>query len=325
MTMIEGTPIAAAAGAGGAYTFADLYKAVGRIVYNTNSPSGDDLTECKRIVNEAYLGFLGLRDWSFLTPAATITLWTDIAVAAAVTVACSLTTMTATGGTPFYSSMAGATITVTGIGTRTVVSYTSSTVLTIDTTFATSHTFSFTANGTYGLPDDFGTLVDRFTWPDGAPYAPLKWRTAEYIRNQRAIETGSCGDPIYAALSPRPWVNTLGQRWNLEVWPTPSQNRVLHYRYRRNPESMTSDTEYPWGGPRIAPAILAAVKAAAEQEKNRVRGPHTEQYEKINLPAALEMDIGQGPTILGPTIGPQGETEDVTPQVGTLTHNGVAY
>jgi hypothetical protein len=70
-----GTPAAAPAVVQ-QYSFANLWASVGRYWKNDAAPTGDALTDCKRIVNEGYLDFLQAFDWSFLTPSTTITVGT---------------------------------------------------------------------------------------------------------------------------------------------------------------------------------------------------------------------------------------------------------
>jgi hypothetical protein len=302
-----------------AFTFQDLYTAVSRIVYNTNDPGPEDLAECQRIVNEAVLDHYSRHDWTYLSPLASIVLWTDIAVGTP-TVSADSTTMTASTAS-FYESMIGSTITVTGIGTRTITGYTSSTVLTIDSTFAGSHTFSFTADGVYGLPDDFGALVERFSWKGELGYRALELTTTQHIGDLKSIEDDASGEPVWASIVPRVNTSTKGQRWDLEVWPVPQTLRTFRYRYRRDPQTMTGDAEYPWGGPPHATAILSAVKAKGEQEKNQVRGPWTEQYEKVDLPLAIQRDLDMRPRNLGENLDPD-LVQNNPIRMGVWTHSG---
>ena len=59
-------------------TFQELYYTVGRELFNLDSGmSADQLTEAKRIVNEAYLFVVQAHDWSFLTPTTTLTVAED--------------------------------------------------------------------------------------------------------------------------------------------------------------------------------------------------------------------------------------------------------
>lgn len=49
-------------------TFQELYNRVSKFLgtYGSSGPSGDDLTDAKEIVNDAYRRFLDAREWSFL-------------------------------------------------------------------------------------------------------------------------------------------------------------------------------------------------------------------------------------------------------------------
>jgi len=97
------TGTAAAAPASGestlSLTFTTMVANIGQRLYGSRSPTGDDLAECKRIVNEGYAYFVGWHDWSFLHPTATITLWPTIQGTFAVSGATDLTVKDVTDGT----------------------------------------------------------------------------------------------------------------------------------------------------------------------------------------------------------------------------------
>jgi hypothetical protein len=204
-------------------------------------------------------------------------LWADVPVGTA-TVTASGTTLTASTAS-FYESMVGLTITITGDESYTITGYTSPTVVTLSAaSTASGATFSISSGGDFGLPDDFGALIDRFTWNDQLWYRPLEYVTPERIRQLRTSGTSASADPIYAAINTRAWDSALGTRYDLQVWPTPTTPRALTYRYNRQPQALVNDTDVPWGGPEMASTYMECALAHAELEKNQTPGPHAMRY-----------------------------------------------
>jgi hypothetical protein len=128
-----------------------------------------------------------LHTWGFLRPKdATVILWPTIAVDAAVTVAgvysAPYTTLTASEAS-FYPSMLGRTITITGVDDFVVTEYTSTTVIKVYGNATTAGaTFSFTADGCYGLEDDFGGIDgDVVFLYDGTVRSDMEWREPSVI------------------------------------------------------------------------------------------------------------------------------------------------
>lgn len=293
------------------YDFQDLYEAVARVIHNDSSAGGDDsaLAECKAIANRGLLNFYYCHKWGFLSPNASISLFPALAVSAE-TVSASGTTVTATAAS-FYPEMIGGTLTVTDIGTRTITGYTSTTVITVDSNFAGSHTFSMDPAGDYRLPDDFGSLVDRFNWPKDSGYSPLKDVSPESLRALRSAGDSGLSDPTHYAYAPVACDASVGQRWTLMVYPEASTLRVMQYRYSRNPVELSADSDLPWGGPALAPCIMAAVLAQAEMEKLKTYGPYNQTYALRNgngnliggmLFSAIQQDNANRPSNLGPNL-----------------------
>lgn len=60
------------AGSANLWTFDDYWSRMGLYMRNDSAPTGDAKTLYKQLVNDGYLMFLGEHDWSFLYPAATL-------------------------------------------------------------------------------------------------------------------------------------------------------------------------------------------------------------------------------------------------------------
>ena len=275
-------------------TFQQLYEEVGRQMFGTDgatalaalTPTGYATTAkviSSRVVNDAYAEVLAATNWPFMSPEAQLTAFAAVSVAAAVTVtgvyADPLTTLTATGGTPFLPEMVGRTITITTIGDFVIASYTSSTVvkLTGNATCA-GKTFSIPA-GTCRMPATYLALIDPFTFDDDdVDSRPLDQVSLETIRRRRTFDGDVTDEPRMFAIVPTAYSTTAGDQFDIEFWPTPSTTRVLNYRYRVAATELSADADLPLGGPEMAALYLAAVKKQAEVAMNVTGGYHTRRY-----------------------------------------------
>lgn len=217
--------------------------------------------------------------WTCLRDPGAITLWTDVAVAAAVTVtggafAGGVTTLTAAGGTPFYPTMIGHSIVVTGIGTFSITAYTSSTVITVsgDASSAAADTFSITGDGVYRLPSDFDTPdAPSMAWAESIYAEPPRLCDERMVVGLRARDS-STGYPQFASIR---WVTTDGtaeQQKELIVYPRCGDDYDAVLPYMVHPVGMSTANPYPKGGPEMADVLLSCVLAICEEERSGTRG-----------------------------------------------------
>ena len=282
------------------YTFLSLVQDVGEYYYDARTTTGDNLSDCKRIVNSGYLDFLRQYDWNFLKPSTTISLWPTTGGTMAVT---SLYTVTDSTNSPFVPSMLGHTIVSTN-GSYVISAYTSSSVVTVssDASADDGEAFTITPTGDYPLPADFGAMLsDRMVYPANTGQPSIREATPEWIRARRAAGQAT-GYARYYAIEPAA-LTAVGQRWNLLVWPTPGTLKAVHYRYKVLVDSMTDDAEYPIGGPLHAPAVQAWALRQAEMEKTHSRGPMHEAAMEA-LAASIRIDKDQRPRVLGRVTDP---------------------
>ena len=115
--------------------------------------------------------FAGAHDWGFLRPRLNLTLWPTVTGTAAAGLTTTVTATTA----KFHPSMVGHSIVFTAGSTYTITAYTSSTVITVNTTAAadSSKAFTVTADGIYRLPDDYGGMESTQIEFDRAFVAPF--------------------------------------------------------------------------------------------------------------------------------------------------------
>lgn len=258
-----------------------------------------NVTAC---VEDGERRFAGSHDWGFLRPRLDLVLWSSVAVAAGVTVAqAASTTLTATGGTPFLPSMVGHSIVITTVGTKTITGYTSSTVVTVDSSATFSgKTFSIAADGIYRLPDNFGGLETQCI-----PYArgssnnfEILVVSPEIIRKAWQIND-TTGRPRQGAVEVVQNDGT-GQRWNLLTDPVPDQDYTVNFFYNALSDAMGAD-EYVAGGMLYADALIKCCLAAAEEQYNENENAMRAQ-EAQALQKAIRLDLKYNrPRRLGPT------------------------
>ena len=271
-------------------TFQELFQETSYYLFNTRSPSGDNLVDSKQYVNDAYRHFLAGRDprtnlihkWNFLEPDATLTVWADQDNSAN-TVTSTTTQLDADGGTElFFPSMVGQTITIDSTD-YTIVTYNSATQVILDSDpSAVAESYTISTDGSYGLPDNFGWIVDDFAYSRDETAVIIQPLS---IQNIKRMESGndSTGLPLYYAVYPRAFVPATGQRYDVRFWPEPSGEYTLRYRYHVNPTKMTSDAEYPLGSALHAQCILQAAKYIADTNKHRNSTASKGMYDELMI------------------------------------------
>ena len=284
-------------------TFAQMYANIGAKLYGNRSPTGADLTECKRIVNEGYSFFVAYHDWSFLHPEAVLVLSPVVVTGTVVTqgVYSSPTTTVDSTVAKFTASMVGREFVFTDSGTSyTIVGYVDSTTVLLGGDASgekSGDTFTITEDGNYTLPDDFAEPEGLFSFGPDTGYPPLRWVPADVIRVKRAA-SASGAIPTLCSLQAVELTAATGQRWELMVWPTPSTLTTLYYQYLRNPAALSADGDYPVGGMRYSPAVMACAYMIWEGEQGRTDG--SEAVKAMRLLARAQMtDLRQHPRNLG--------------------------
>jgi len=269
---------------------------IGQRLYGSRSPTGADLAEAKRIVNEGYAYFVGWHDWSFLHPESSIVLWPTVTGTAAVTT----TAIEDATNDPFLPSMVGHKLIMDTSETEyTITEYTDAENVTVDSSAAADDgdTFTITPDGNYTLPDDFAEPESRLSYGADTGYAPLGWTGADVIRAKRA-GSSSGYHPMLCSLQAMELSVLIGQRWELPVWPTPATETTLYYQYLRNPAAFSADADYPVGGMRYSRAVMQCAYAALETEQGRTEGPEAARAERM-LTKVLGTNARQQPRILG--------------------------
>ena len=262
--------------------FKDIWQDVAEFRYNDRVPAQEGEDWAKRMTNLGYLMFLTERPWRFLSPNKTFTAWADVAAVAGTTVTSSGTTLTASAAT-FYPEMIGATITIASVA-YTIDGYTSTTVVTISSDpSAVAVTFAITGAGSCRMPDNFFAMIDHFRWATSESYTtPIHERSAAWIRAQWAGDTVTTGPPQFYAIEPITYAAATGLRQQAIFWPIPNSTYSFTYACDLAPAKMTSDSEYPLGGPLHGLSIRQAALAKAEEDMGETDGAMHRLYASFN-------------------------------------------
>lgn len=122
----------------------------------------------------------------------------------------------------------------------------------------------------YTLPDDFDGAEGTFTFASTDNMkGPLKIVDENVIRSLREGRGSVSGVPQYIAVYPTTiTAGTSGQRFSAEIWPTPSANYTLSYKYSKLVSILSSASPYPLGGGAYGETILASCQHRAALEAN---------------------------------------------------------
>ncbi len=234
-------------------------------------------------------------------------------------------TVTLTGGTwPTWA--ADGWLVVDGAG-YTVASRSSSSVLVLDDTAVTGltgETYSL-QRYQYTLPDDFGGFIDPYLSFSAASnkYSSVLFTTVPEFTRQRQFEPFAANvQPTIFTVQPVSSTGSDGQRFMLQLFPTPTVAATLEGTYYSTPSATTDSLPYPLGGQPHSETYMAAIMAAAEFEKNKKRGDLYAYFlERLATSIAHEKKTG------AKILGYNGDgLDDVVPfeRSGAPTYNGVA-
>ena len=308
--------------AANALTFKNIYDRLIAVAYPT-TPDAAQIVDAKGLVNDGYLQFLGEYPWSFCHKAGSGTLFSAVTTGAVTVGGTGNLTLTAAAAT-FYSTMVGRTITATTSGSSyTITGYTSSTVITVSVDASADDGDTFTiAAGVYGLASGFSSLIEDpvVTSTNGWVLPRLERKSAEWIVEQVQANPNLTQQPRFYAVQPRTFSASVGQQWDMLVFPLPDQAYTLSGRYRFVPDLLSSDNDYPLGGGVHGLTILAAALMQWEQRKGQVDGFHARTYYQTALPRSIRFDREQQPVILGRT--PDSSDFRVDFRNATATYNG---
>lgn len=258
--------------------------------------------------------------WSFLRPLDEVVVWGSITGTMTVT---TNTTITDATNAPFYPTVVGQTLVVDIAPTHVYVitGYTSASVITVatDATADTGRAFTITNDGRFPLPDDCAGLQEPLTFAESEGSQALdivpQWQINEAKQVPRGVTR-----PAYAAVTPRPFDPTVGQRFDLILWPQPGSVYHLTYTKVVLPNELSAANKYAYGGAQHAETVLASCLAVAEARlKDQPGGPLAQDYMR-RLEAAIAADTRNKAYY----FGYNGDRSDMVGEVPRRTSTGNA-
>ncbi len=142
----------------------------------------------------------------------------------------------------------------------------------------------------YPLPDDFAGFEGRMTYQAAAnQFVTVRKVGVGEVRRLLQTGGGISMRPSVFAETPLPFDGATGQRYAAAFYPTPDQAYALTYRYNRQPQMLSAQQPYPYGGQQYGELYLAAVLAACEQRMMDKVGERTAAFREM-LAAAVAAD-----------------------------------
>ena len=173
----------------------------------------------------------------------------------------------------------------------------------------------------YQLPDDYAGIIGDLTFGSSQASPSVRVISELQIRQMRQLGTSS-GIPQYAAIVPLASTGIMGQRFQLQLYPTPSGTYTLTYKYTSAPYALTATLLYPLGGVNHIEGILASCLAVAERIKNDEQGVQWAHFMRT-LEANIARDSAQGPETLGYNGDPK--RGRIYPVIRSGGYNGATY
>ncbi len=138
------------------------------------------------------------------------------------------------------------------------------------------------------LPADFGGVIFGAT-------LDLNNRRLTVISEDRfnALTGGvssTTGEIQYVSLLRPVQFGASEVAYQLGVYPTPSVDRIVRFRYMREPPMLDDTNELPWGGDRHSETIMQSCLAAAELSQDDEHGVHWERFvQRLSFSVAMDL------------------------------------
>lgn len=157
------------------------------------------------------------------------------------------------------------------------------------------------STATYDLPDDFAEFLSpglSFAQANNKLF-PVRLTSMERILELRQLGNVLTSiQPEYAAVTPKTFDGSTGERFSLTLFPTPAASGTLTAPYQSLPNATTDAAPYPMGGGLHSETIMASCLAAAELERDKKPGACKQTYDEL-LAKSIDHDRRGGPKILG--------------------------
>jgi hypothetical protein len=183
------------------------------------------------------------------------------------------------------------------------------------------------------MPDDFGQPEGRLTVTSPVTQTPwpLDLCGIGVINELYQVDPTISGRPWKAALTPtKGTYPTGGQQWQLWIYPLADQNYTFQMQYYINPNYLSGDLPYAYGGPEHHETLLESCLAAAEERLDNMpfgQGPHSIAF-MSRLAASISMDARLKPQRLGRNLDRSDGYGDFDRSLlhwfgGSITYNGM--
>jgi len=147
----------------------------------------------------------------------------------------------------------------------------------------------------YALPIDFSDLLSDLSYDSEDAYPPLKKRSGQQIKKMRAISVSS-SSPEYYAVVPTQYDIEIGTKYELWLYPVPSQAYKLSTFYRLDPTQLDATSDLAIGGIASIEAILESCLAVAETQEDDNKSTHHQQEARRLIQTLIRFDSGKTDT-----------------------------
>ena len=151
---------------------------------------------------------------------------------------------------------------------------------------------------TYDLPDDFGSFRGPITYDHTLGIRPIELVGEGQIRDLRSGTEGKDGFPRFAAFRPKVHDQLDGQRFEVELYPSPDRILTLYFVYNIFVDRIRSATPWPVGGMIHGRTILQAALARSEIHQNDDRGIHAAEFQRL-MGESIRYDQVNTPDFMG--------------------------
>ena len=152
----------------------------------------------------------------------------------------------------------------------------------------------------YPLPADCAALVGTLTYEeDDGNSCDVRLVSEVAIRQRYQVNTLSAtGFPIEAAIRFERPTAVSSSRTNLVVWPEPDGVYTINGQCIVQPNTVTSDLPYPYGGPAFHECLLNAILMQCERKLGENDGKYANAFAE-QLVRAKKIDMHTAPDHLG--------------------------
>ncbi len=151
------------------------------------------------------------------------------------------------------------------------------------------------------LPDDYARPEGQIavSTTGAINYTVLDFGGIGAVYQSAAVMPDTTGRPEMVCEEPLKGTTILNSsRRQLRFWPIADQDYILKFQYHLNPNYLTGDLPYAYGGPQHAETLLEACLAVGELINDDGNGPHNQAFTQL-LEVSKVIDGKSKPQHLG--------------------------